>query len=237
MQSGERNLRHELKFVISQSTYVMLRERISPFLARDPHMPSPDGYMVDSLYFDDFLLSGLQDKSDGLRYRKKFRIRAYNQDATTLNLESKTKLDNLTRKEKTGLSRQEYDEILDGRWEALARREEKMCHELYGMYHRRLLAASAVVRYQREAYTCAAGDFRLTFDKNLQTRSRSLDIFAAPAELESVLLEAMLVMEIKYSDYLPPYLGQLLSVAELQRSPLSKYELCKKKRMRSGCYD
>ena len=50
--SGGRKLRHELKFIINEGTYLMLRARLAPLMTVDPHGVNGE-YRVTSLYFDD----------------------------------------------------------------------------------------------------------------------------------------------------------------------------------------
>ena len=90
--SGGRKLRHELKFIINEGTYLMLRERLTPLMTVDPHGVNGE-YRVTSLYFDDIYNSAYWQKMNGIQTRRKFRIRAYDLDPSIISLESKHKDD------------------------------------------------------------------------------------------------------------------------------------------------
>ena len=54
MQYQGHTLRHELKYYINASVYHTLRNRLRVVLKPDPNMKREDGYLISSLYFDDF---------------------------------------------------------------------------------------------------------------------------------------------------------------------------------------
>ena len=88
--SGGRKLRHELKFIINEGTYLMLRARLAPLMTVDSHGLNGE-YRVTSLYFDDVYNSAYWQKVNGIETRRKFRIRAYDLDPSLITLESKHK--------------------------------------------------------------------------------------------------------------------------------------------------
>ena len=66
--------RNERKYLISDSEKELLRLRMKPFLKLDPHA-GEGGYMIRSLYFDDYWNSAYEEKEAGVLMRKKYRIR------------------------------------------------------------------------------------------------------------------------------------------------------------------
>ena len=54
----------------------------------DPHAEN-GGYLIRSLYFDDYWNSAYEEKESGVLMRKKYRIRIYNYSAESIKLERK----------------------------------------------------------------------------------------------------------------------------------------------------
>ena len=85
----EHGLRHEYKYLISRADAELLKLRLPHFMERDPHAGETGRYTIRSLYFDDFNNTAYYDKTDGVNYRAKYRIRFYNYDPSQLKLEKK----------------------------------------------------------------------------------------------------------------------------------------------------
>ena len=77
--------RHELKFKISNSAAEVLKQKLSLILGKDKNAYYEDGsYLIKSLYFDNLDSTSYYEKMDGVLYRKKYRIRIYNDDETQI---------------------------------------------------------------------------------------------------------------------------------------------------------
>src|SRR5574344_2012565 len=108
--------RHELKFKISNSAAEILKQKLSLILGKDRNAYYKDGsYLISSLYFDDRESSSYYEKMDGVLYRKKYRIRIYNNDDSFIRLEKKMKHNNYTAKEQMLISKDIYSKILNGK--------------------------------------------------------------------------------------------------------------------------
>lgn len=237
MNHQGRPLRHEYKFFLTKQTYLRLRERIKPVLQPDENMRQEEGYVVSSLYFDDMHHSAKREKIDGVRFREKFRIRIYDHNDTFIKLESKAKYDDLTAKTSTRLSRAEYDQILQEDDDFLLQRDELFCTNFYGLRKIKLLRPATIVEYTREAYLAEAGNVRITFDKAIAASLHGQDLFAPDLVLSPVLPPGILVMEVKYDDFLPRSIHQLIADQGLQRFAISKYVLCQNRRERVRQHD
>lgn len=119
---------------------------------RDRHAGEDGRYFIRSLYFDDYLQSGLLDKIEGVEKREKFRIRFYNMDDRLIRLELKQKIGALTRKISAPLTRGQADAILAGDIWALYGSEEPLLRNFYLKARTRLLRPAVIVDYTREAY-------------------------------------------------------------------------------------
>ena len=114
----EYKYRHELKFKISNSAAEVLKQKLSLIMGFDSNAYYDDGsYLIKSLYFDNLDSKYYNEKMDGVLYRKKYRIRIYNNDDTFIRLEKKMKHNNLTAKEQMLISKDIYSKILKGRLE------------------------------------------------------------------------------------------------------------------------
>ncbi len=237
MDHQGRTLRHEYKFFLTEQTYHRLRARLHPVLSPDEHMHRDDGYVVSSLYFDDLHHTAKREKIDGVRFREKFRIRTYEHNDAVIKLESKAKYDDLTAKTSTRLSRADYDRILQDDDDFLLQRDEVFCRQFYGLRKIKLLRPATIVEYTREAYLTEAGNVRITFDKAIAASLQGQDLFAPDLVLSPVLPPGILVMEVKFDDFLPRMVHQLIADQGLQRFAISKFVLCQNRRERVRQHD
>lgn len=237
MQYEGHKLRHELKYYISQSVYYTLREHFRYFMQKDENTVNEEGYLISSLYFDDVYQSALEDKISGTRFRKKYRIRIYDRKDTVINLECKIKFDSFISKESARLTRAEYDKILQNDYDFLIERPEIICHEVYALNKMKLLRPVTVVEYMREAYVAEFGNVRITFDKNISTSVFGIDMFGDELTLSEIFPPDVMVLEVKYDDYIPKYILDLLQTDQTQKCAISKYVMCRNKNLRVKHYD
>lgn len=225
-------LRHEYKYYIKEKTYHILRERFRSILQADENMLAEEGYLISSLYFDDIYNSALEEKIQGNRFRKKYRIRVYNHDDDLIKLECKAKYDNYIAKESATLTREEYDMILRDDYSFLLSREETVCKELYCLHQTKCLKPVTVVEYRREAYVLDAGNVRITFDKDISSSIYSLDMFSDEYVTSAVLDQGIMVLEVKYDDFMPKFIWQVIQSEGTLKSAISKFVLCRNKNRR-----
>lgn len=82
------HFRNEWKYLISTSEKELLELRMKHLLKKDPHA-SDGGYMIRSLYFDDYWNSAYEEKESGVLMRKKYRIRIYDYSDRSIKLDEK----------------------------------------------------------------------------------------------------------------------------------------------------
>lgn len=220
-------LRHEFKYYINTFVYYELRERFRQILQADANMKDEEGYLISSIYFDDFNHSAVEDKINGTPYREKYRIRLYNHDDTLIRIECKVKFNEFISKQWACISREEYDRIINGDYEFLISRPEEVCRRLYLEYRTKMMRPVTVVEYMREAYVHPLGNVRVTFDKNLSASIGASDIFDAGYETMQVPMDNMMIMEVKYDDYIPDYIKKTFPTDHMIKSSISKYIMCR----------
>jgi hypothetical protein len=220
--------RHELKYVINCAEREDIKLRLNIALKKDPHA-GKNGYMIRSLYFDDYWMSAYQEKSMGVLDRKKYRIRIYNYSDATIKLERKKKVDMYIYKEDAKLSRQEFDMILAGQYDFLLERPENLCKEFYYECQSRVLRPVTIVDYEREPYILDEGTVRVTFDNDVRTALGGYDIFDENLPCVNVLEAGTCVMEVKYTGFLPQIVRSVIPPKAAELKAVSKYVLCLEK--------
>lgn len=223
-------LRHELKYYINYQTYETLRAIFKKVLQADEHMMREEGYLISSIYFDDIYASAINEKQKGSRFRKKYRIRIYEHNPEILNLECKIKRDEYIAKQTASINREEYNALLENDQNALIGREEQICREIYSLQRTKRLHPVLTVEYMREAYVSIAGNVRITFDKDVSVSTTSLDLFATDFCTSMVFPKDCYVLEVKYDDFLPVHIQNILKSVKTEHCAISKYVMCREKK-------
>lgn len=220
--------RHELKFMVNYHQYFMIRQRLKSLMQADEHAGPSGEYHIRSLYFDDIGNKALEEKQAGVSDRIKYRIRIYNLQDEVIHFEKKIKKNDYIAKVKESLTRGMVDELLNGNMEVLNIPGRPLFAELYdGMKHR-LLRPKVIVDYVREPYVCRNGNVRITFDKDLKSGLHSIQLFDPELSAVHALDGGLIILEVKYDEYLPGYIRDALQMEGLHRQSASKYVICRK---------
>jgi len=213
--------RRELKFYINHFDYIQLRTRLRVIAKPDINGSADNGYIVRSLYFDNYFDKVVFDKLSGQSNREKFRIRYYNADVSFIRLEKKSKANKLVGKENALITAEQCGEILLGNYDCLKLAEVPLMMELYTKIRTQNLRPRNIVEYRREAYTFRAGNVRITLDSRVKT-SDSVRDFLSP-KLVSVPATIDIVMEVKYDGFLPDVIQDLIQIDNRNQAEFSKY--------------
>lgn len=228
------NFRHELKFLINEREKDLLVIRLNTVMKRDSN--AVDGiYKIRSLYFDDYWNSAYTEKMMGVHDRRKYRIRIYNDEDSTIKLECKIKSNNYIYKKSASLTRAETDEILDGHYDFLLKKQDNLCQEFYYRCTTSYLRPRAIVDYEREPFIYPEGDVRITFDSNLRSTSMFKDFFNPKLPFVYALEPGKLILEVKYTEFIPSIIRRVLMLDASEQTAVSKYTLCFEKN--SSFYD
>lgn len=226
---GEKGYRHELKYYITLGEYELLQRKLSLTMERDAFAKKNGGeYFIRSLYFDDRDDSAFREKLSGIDERDKFRIRIYDMRDDVIKLECKHKSNGYIKKQSIGFSRKEYEKLMSGDRLFLLNRPEPFARRMYLEFAQRALKPAVIVDYTREAFVFPMEDVRVTFDKNVRTGLRSVDMFNAGIPTYPVIDDYGMVLEIKFNRFLPTYIRSLFQLEASQRSAISKYVLCRR---------
>ncbi|MDO5294277.1 MAG: polyphosphate polymerase domain-containing protein [bacterium] len=221
--------RHELKFLISEEEKEAIISRLSCLMQCDRHAKNGI-YQIRSLYFDDQNESAYVDKLSGTSSRKKYRIRNYNFSDEVIRLERKRKEDAYINKVSVLLSKEETLQLMEGKFDFLLERDEPLCKDFYVECVINHMRPKVIVDYDREPYVYAAGDVRITFDSHIRAGVFKEDMFDPNLPTIEVLEPGQLIMEVKYTEFLPYVIRDLLPTADSAYMAASKYVMCLEKR-------
>jgi len=222
--------RFELKYVVTKRDVDRLRGEISAYMQPDPYADADGRYTLSSLYYDSPGRACFWAKLDGLRFRRKLRIRHYEQRAPLTNdspvfVEIKQRVDRVTQKRRAVLPYADALALCDDRvipeHEA---QDEAVVHEAYELGLRHSLQGSCITSYQREPWVGGEYDpgLRLTIDFDLRYRVNDLWL-ESKHQGHAMFPPQVAVLEIKANDRVPYWLTHLVARNNLQLTRMSKY--------------
>ena len=219
--------RHEYKYVIDPSQEIILHTLAQSILQRDLHVEEDGMYTIRSLYFDDLYDSCFYENENGTDMRSKFRIRYYNNDTDKIKLEKKSKLRGMTHKTSCWLTESECRSLIRGEMILPTEEMPQGKAELLREMQMRGMQPKVIVTYDRIPFVYPAGNVRVTFDKNI-TASRELEAFLSAAYRQRpIIAYSRNILEVKWDEFLPQHIRELLQLDSLQWSTFSKYYLCR----------
>lgn len=219
--------RHEYKFYINVGDYYVLRTRLKALMKLDKNSRSKGEYFIRSIYFDDINDTALFEKINGVNHREKFRIRFYNSDTSFIRLEKKIKNNGLTAKFSTRISVEACTKILNGDIEWIRSSEDCLLYELYIKMKNHLFRPKTIVDYYREAYTYPVGNIRITFDKGIKSGLFSTNVFDTDIATMKTLDSELIILEVKFDEFLPDFISDIIQTGERRATAVSKYALCR----------
>ena len=224
-------LRHELKYYIGRTQYLVLKSCLKGVLPLDPNAVKNGGqYSIRSLYFDTVFNDAYYDKLNGVKDRDKYRMRIYNGSTNEIFMECKTKVESYISKRSVRIPRDLADQLIGGDPSGLEFTQNGLLRDIFREMRLRFLHPVVIVDYDREAYLHPAEEVRITFDKNLRSGLHSIDIFNSAIPTIPVMDEEMIILEVKYNRALPQYIADLISYAcpETVQTAISKYTMCRR---------
>ncbi len=223
--------RFELKYYLSLDKAKHFRDDIANYLQTDSYGDSSGNYAVTSLYYDSPQHDFYWEKLEGIRFRRKLRIRYYEStelldDNSKVFLEIKQRLDKVSQKRRLVLALKDAVKLAGFQKQVanLSAEDKLLSQEIQTMSWQYNLQATTIVSYFRQAFVGSDYDIglRLTFDTNLRYRtndlnlkSKSLGKYLFPAE--------MVVMEVKANERVPYWLTELVAKHNIRLIRVSKY--------------
>ena len=226
---------HEKKYLVPINKIESIRKRLKTFAQPDFFRGQSEGlpvYTVRSIYFDSFQKNSYQEKAEGVKERKKLRIRGYGEydrDCKVF-LEIKRKMEYKVIKNRSLIPYEKLEEILllGNIEDYFPENEKKQIDDgirfLFNLKKYNQIPTNLIV-FERELYFGKFNrNIRITFDKNIRSMKNPLlsDLFNE-AKLEP-LWKSKFILEIKYlSRTMPIWARSMVKEFKLKNESLSKY--------------
>lgn len=225
----ERDLfRYEKKYFISQIQEEIFRTKIASVCNIDPYAGSAGQYRIRSLYFDDHTDSAYRSNETGTEPRSKWRIRTYDHNTQMIRLEQKIKVGGKIHKDSTEISEQLCLDLLHNVDHVKYPTDNKVLNRFLTDCFTKRLHPEIIIEYDREPYVYDDGDVRITFDREVSFSDQVYRFFEKNIFLYPIFGLGKLLLEVKYTEFLPGILHSLLDEGDLQQTAFSKYYLARK---------
>ncbi|HNV50038.1 MAG: polyphosphate polymerase domain-containing protein [Bacteroidales bacterium] len=229
-------LRYEYKYFVPNRQMDLLRNMVFPFVKYDKFSAQMENnhYTVRSIYFDTPEFSSYFEKVEGVKHRKKYRLRGYNQPKgkdEKVFFEIKRKYENPIFKNRAP---SEYSKALEmfngGQFTYYPPDKTKYplaednLKRFFYHYHCDRLRPVVLVIYEREAFLGRHDEtIRVTFDKNLRSIAfPSVDDLYSDDRARRALKDSF-ILEVKFNDHYPEWMKKVIGTLGLKRQSASKY--------------
>lgn len=223
--------RFEFKYLLNSDLAALVQNDIEQFMSYDGHI-GPEGnqnYYVRSLYFDNEQRDNFYEKIDGIKSRKKYRLRTYSSAPNTgapIYLEEKNRLNNRVFKFRTQLAADNLIALETGD-DILQLKDVYGDNLLFDRFASRHLLRRertvVMVSYLRRAFVSDYDvNFRVTLDSKIQA-APSQSLFGELPNQRVSCMAGYTIMEIKFSRRVPSWFHRILQSYQLQRLSISKY--------------
>ena len=220
--------RFELKYIVTAAQADAFKRDLLAHMSPDSHGTADGTYDITSLYYDTVDLAFMRAKREGIKFRRKLRIRRYGAGvARPVFVEIKQRINRTTQKRRLGeLALDEAFALCAGRCdrEFTEEADAAVAGEVLFLAQGLALQPTCVIGYRRTAFVGGAYEtgLRVTFDCAL---------WAAPAHfgLDPVMPQYPLapdtvqIMEVKANDAVPLWLANALARHQCPLRRYSKY--------------
>ncbi len=221
--------RYEIKYLVDELHVPALRSELAGRMAADPYSPQ-GGYPVTSVYYDTPDLRFYWEKIEGLRFRRKVRMRLYGApsdctDDTPVQVEIKQRVNRVTQKRRTALPYAEALRWLGGRADIDCDASQRpFVNEVSTLMGNLDLRPIVTTGYLREAFIGRDADLglRVTIDHKVHGRDRDFG-FASGAQNRFILPPKLAVVEVKANERVPYWITDLLARLDMSVVRISKY--------------
>ncbi|OBF28653.1 polyphosphate polymerase domain-containing protein [Mycobacterium sp. ACS4331] len=221
--------RYEIKYLLDEFKVPELRAAVAERMDSDSFSPV-GGYPVSSLYYDTADLRFYWEKIEGLRFRRKLRMRLYGDpaectDETSVQVEIKQRVNRVTQKRRLALPYGTARRWLDHREPPECRGTERaFVDEVSTLIGNLDLRPIVTTGYLREAYVGRDADvgLRVTIDHRVHGRDRDFH-FASGAPNRFIIPPRLAIVEIKANERVPYWVTDLAARIDMSVVRISKY--------------
>lgn len=236
--------RYELKYLVHAKDYQPLVDDLLHFMKFDEHAGEDGYYRVTSLYYDSPDYQFYRSKIEGLKYRRKLRLRIYPRfegDKVELgSVEIKQRINRTVQKRRIFLPYEEAQALCSGSFNRtdLDETDQAAASEILYLVRALRLKPACIVTYRRLALVGNRYEsgMRVTFDALVSGRVVALDP-QEKAPNQRLIPPNMYVLEVKVNERIPTWVVSLLARHECELQRISKYCLAVSKgltHLRSG---
>ena len=223
--------RYEFKYFLDLRLRNEIESEVANFMNYDGHAHEEldQAYYVRSLYFENKASAHYYEKIDGIRMRRKYRLRTYGTSFNTglpIYLEEKNRDLDRVKKHRV-LIDPEHLEIFYNplRFDELLKLYPKV--ELIERFLfnglRRAIQPKLVVDYIRRPYVSFYDmNFRITFDSELLTTATKI-LFPTALENWTESIAGYTILEVKFNRRIPAWFHRILQAHNMRRFSFSKF--------------
>lgn len=223
--------RFEMKYFISEAMAQRVLGFVQMHLPLDKYSQSVKGgqYQLSSLYLDSHNLQLCRESLDGTKNRFKLRVRTYSDELTSpVFFEIKRRMNGIILKDRAKKNRCCCEQILRSSAGQIGRLNSSKDHDAltqFLLYVNSINAAPIVkVRYSRMAFEDDSHNrVRITFDRQLAFKVVNTIDLSMNGGGWQYQMEPGVVLEIKFTNHYPAWIGYMISTLGLQRRSFSKY--------------
>ncbi len=225
--------RYELKYVLPAADVERIVEDLKTMTEPDTH-GGLNGYRLLSLYYDSPALDCFWAKIEGLKYRRKLRLRIYPgpelegglDHVTEGMVEIKQRMNRTVQKRRLKLPLEEAEQLCAGIMpeRELDDMDRQVASEVQYMVRAMHLQPTCITAYRRQAFVGGLYDagLRITFDTHVGYRVHGLKV-NLDANNHLFLSPDWSIMEVKVNDAIPDWVTSLLARHGCQMRRVSKY--------------
>lgn len=218
--------RYELKYYIDGDLWARVRAMVAPYVEYDAYsLKAPENrYLIRSVYLDNDLWDSYYHNLDGLKIRRKYRVRSYTRDEGRHFLEIKKKIDSTVVKRRRAVSSDTLDLLIGGDAEPGEYADGFMSSFSYAVTTMGL-RPQVLIEYDREAYVGIEGErVRITVDRRVRSAPcPTLRFSPQPIPWCELLPEDRAILELKFDGAMPRFLREMVRGLNLMHEPISKY--------------
>ena len=234
MKENQTLYRYEFKYILNKKTSDQIEKEAQNFMIYDGHVKKElnNKYFVRSLYFENNFSSNFYEKVDGMKIRRKYRLRTYSNffdPKVPIFFEVKGRILERTYKKRINIKNKYLNLFLSQSQNFnllnLYPNNEMIINFIFDSF-RKNLKPLILVDYKRRPYINKFGlYFRLTFDTNLLS-SKTNNLFSNDKYSSWLECKAgYTILEVKFDRSIPAWFHRIIQCYNLKRKSISKFVL------------
>lgn len=221
--------RYEFKYILNENLRKKIQSDVSKFMRVDKFANKNKKYFVRSLYFDDDVSTEYYNKIDGMKIRRKFRLRTYGRDFSKekpIFLELKGRYNQRTYKRRKVINIENLYKYENEEISKIIKDDEfkdNLGQNFLFEKIRRNLKPKVITDYWRCPFISDYDrNFRVTFDDNLKIK-KTPRLFNNNQSFLRSSLPGYSILEIKFDRRIPKWFHRIIQSYNLRKVSISKF--------------